>query len=508
MLFNSYEFIFVFLPAVLIVYYLAARRSPEAAIGWTIAASFAFYSWWNIPFALIPALSILFNYQLGCAILRASQERSRWLFIAGLIGNLAVLGYYKYADFLLSQFGRTGAASAPFVPLALSFTTFVQIAFLADARRRAIDKLSFGPYALFVSFFPHLIAGPIVRWNELGPQIFDSRTYAPQWPNIAAGLTFFTFGLAKKVVLADGISVHVNPVFDAAAQGQALPIAAAWAGTTGYALQLYFDFSGYSDMAIGLGLLFNLRLPINFDSPYRAGSLTDFWRRWHISLSRFLRDYLYIPLGGNRRGPLRRAANLLLTMTLAGLWHGAGWTFVLWGAMHGLGLVVNHAWRDARARLGMISPLPGGKIVGWLLTFAFVLFGWVLFRSASLDAALLMLNSMIGLAGAPPAQVLHLDHDQWIISKGLVTEAWLREWFGAHWSVRGTVWTLGLLAFALVCPNSARLMRYHDDVGAAPPRRARLAWRPSPLWLLAVAVILLFTIGQIGRVKEFLYYQF
>ena len=264
------------------------------------------------------------------------------------MANLAVLGWFKYGDFLLSIVeGRR--PNAPEVPLALSFTTFVQIAFLVDVWRRR-GSVNFPAYAMFVAFFPHLIAGPIVRWDELGPQLRDRARYRPDWNNIALGLTIFCLGLAKKVLIADSLSPHVGPVFDAAARGEALTAAAAWGAAYAYTAQLYFDFSGYSDMAVGLGLLFNLRLPINFAAPLRATSIIDLWRRWHISLSRFLRDFVYVPLGGAAGGPARRTTNLFLTMVIGGLWHGANWTFVLWGAFHGILLAINHAWRQWRGR--------------------------------------------------------------------------------------------------------------------------------------------------------------
>ena len=266
--------------------------------------------------------------------------------ILGICANMAVLIYFKYADFLLSIV--TGMpAGAPKVPLALSFTTFVQIAFLVDVwRRREVGR--FDQYSMFVAFFPHLIAGPIVRWTELGPQIAEPARYRVDWNNVALGLTIFLFGLAKKMLIADPLGEFVAPVFDAAARGEAVTAAAAWGGALAYSGQLYFDFSGYSEMAIGLGLLFNLRLPINFAAPFRATSIVDFWRRWHVSLSRFLRDFVYVPLGGSRRGPSRTAVNLVATMTIGGLWHGAGWTFIAWGAWNGVLLAVNHRWRQWR----------------------------------------------------------------------------------------------------------------------------------------------------------------
>src|SRR5436305_7019527 len=362
MLFNSSEFIFVFLPLAVLLHFLLARWNVVIAVMGTTVVSLLFYAWWKPPFVLLPILSILANFALAQAMRHASETTARRILILGIAANLFVLGWFKYADFVMSiAEGRQPAA--PEVPLALSFTTFVQIAFLVDIWRRR-ERINFPIYAMFVSFFPHLIAGPIVRWDELGRQLRDKCNYRVDWNNIALGLTIFCLGLVKKVLIADQLSPHVGPVFDAAARGEALTVAAAWGAAYAYTAQLYFDFSGYSDMAVGLGLLFNLRLPINFAAPLRAASIIDLWRRWHISLSRFLRDFVYVPLGGAAGGPARRTINLFLTMVLGGLWHGANWTFVLWGAFHGMLLALNHGWRQWRGRR---MPTRAGRLAGWCM---------------------------------------------------------------------------------------------------------------------------------------------
>ena len=348
MLFNSSEFIFVFLPFAVLLHFALARWSVTAAVSATTLTSLLFYAWWNPPFVLLPVLSIAANFLIAQAMRGSDEGTARRLLIIGIVANLAVLGWFKYGDFLLSIVeGRR--PNAPEVPLALVVHDLradrIPGRCLAAARQRELSA-----YAMFVAFFPHLIAGPIVRWDELGPQLRDRARYRPDWNNIALGLTIFCLGLAKKVLIADSLSPHVGPVFDAAARGEALTAAAAWGAAYAYTAQLYFDFSGYSDMAVGLGLLFNLRLPINFAAPLRATSIIDLWRRWHISLSRFLRDFVYVPLGGAAGGPARRTTNLFLTMVIGGLWHGANWTFVLWGAFHGVLLAVNHAWRQWRGR--------------------------------------------------------------------------------------------------------------------------------------------------------------
>jgi alginate O-acetyltransferase complex protein AlgI len=316
MLFNSLEFLYLFLPLAVGLHFLAARWSVILAVLLTTFSSFFFYAWWKPPYVVLPVLSILCNYWLARKILQVDAKAGRRIMLVGIAGNLLVLGYFKYFDFLLSIVEQRNPTVLD-VPLALSFTTFVQIAFLVQLTRNR-TPISFSRYALFVSFFPHLIAGPIVRWTELGPQLADRLRYRVNWNNVALGLTIFCIGLAKKVVYADNLAPHVATVFDAAATGKSVTAAAAWGASVAYSLQLYFDFSGYSDMAVGLGLLFNFRLPINFAAPFRATSIIDLWRRWHITLSRFLRDFVYVPLGGKKDGAIRRSVNLLLTMVIGG----------------------------------------------------------------------------------------------------------------------------------------------------------------------------------------------
>src|SRR5260370_15077925 len=346
MLFNSLEVIFLFLPVVVFAHFTLARWSMDAAVLGTAIASLVFYAWWNPPFVALPIASLLINFQIACWISGAESAASRRWLIAGILGNLLVLCYFKYADSLVSIVDGHKPV-APNVPLALSFTTFVEIAFLVEVHRRRIN-MRFGRYALFVAFFPHLIAGPIVRWSNLGRQLDDPARYRVNWDNIARGLTIFIFGLVKKVLLADQLSRHVAVAFDAASTGDPITTFGAWAAAFAFIIQIYFDFSGYSDMAVGLGLLFNFRLPINFAAPFRSTNLFDFWRRWHITLMRFLRDFVYYPLGSGRPGPLRRSAALMVTLILAGLLRGAAWTFVIWGAYHGVLLLLTMLWQTLR----------------------------------------------------------------------------------------------------------------------------------------------------------------
>jgi alginate O-acetyltransferase complex protein AlgI len=506
MLFNSIEFIFVFLPAAVAIHFGLARWSIAAAVVGTTVSSLVFYMWWNPPYVALPIASIAANFWLARVMAAVEKVPARHLLIAGIVANVLVLAYYKYADFLLAVVHGTKAAP-PNVPLALSFTTFVQIAFLVDVYRRRIP-LDFARYSLFVSFFPHLIAGPIVRWNNLGRQLNDVSRFRLDWNNIALGLTIFTFGLAKKVLIADRLSPHIAPVFDAAAMGEPVTAVAAWGAALAFTGQIYFDFSGYSDMAIGLGLLFNFRLPLNFAAPLRSTSLIDFWRRWHITLSQFLRDYIYGPLTFGRPATWWRATAVMLTMVLAGVWHGAGWTFVIWGAYHGALLLVNAAWQQAVPAWGQSTR--AGQAMGWLLTFTAFTVGAAFFRAADIDASRHLLTAMIGLGNAPVPESLTLPWDRWAISRGYFSEHFARYWFGTTWSMVAMVWTIGALAIALLMPDTMEFVGYKEGEAQSDWRRnvGVLAWRPS-LLAAGVVIILFFEVfSRLGEVSEFLYYQF
>ena len=464
MLYNSFEFILVFLPASLLLYFGAAAVSRGLANGVLCAVSLAFYAWWDFhrgriegrPWwdwhnwhnLLVLTGSILLNFVAGALIKRRASKPA---LVLGIAVNLAVLGYFKYANFALFNFsaltGRTFSPLSVALPLGISFFTFTQIAFLVDCYRGLAKELDLTRYVLFVTFFPHLIAGPIVHHSQLMPQF--STELSKRWnpSNVHAGLAFFTLGLFKKVAIADGVAPWANAVFDSAG---APGFFDAWRGALAYTMQLYFDFSGYSDMAIGLALLFNVRLPDNFDAPYRATSIADFWRRWHITLSRFLRDYLYIPLGGNRLGEGRRRINLLITMLLGGIWHGAGWTFAIWGLYHGLLLAGQRAWE----KRGKTLPVALAR----LLTFLAVVVGWVVFRAPSVSKAGSMLEGMAGLNGL--GEVAHST--PWVVLGALVlfvnVAPTTKQWIESHelnaWRAVG----LGILFFlALMLMRTALL---------------------------------------------------
>ncbi len=394
MLFNSYEFIFFFLPFTFFIYfYLLNKRLIIGAKGFLVFASLFFYSWWNIAYLPLILTSMLFNYIIGNSLnenFKKVKVSKKALLTFGIIVNLSLLGYFKYTDFFIENFNLAFDGSVPLLhlalPLAISFFTFQQIAYLVDSYRGETSEYDFLNYALFVTFFPQLIAGPIVHHKEMMPQFASRWNLAKNYKNIAAGLFIFSIGLFKKVVIADTFAVWATNGFDKA---EVLNLFEAWATSLSYTFQLYFDFSGYTDMAIGAALLFNIRLPINFNSPYKALNIQDFWRRWHITLSRFLKDYIYIPLGGNRKGSFRTYNNLLATFILGGIWHGAGWTFVFWGLLHGMALVVHRLYSN----LNFHMP----RVLAWFITFNFINIAWVFFRAKEWDDALKVLGGMFSL---------------------------------------------------------------------------------------------------------------
>ena len=503
MLFNSPEFIFVFLPAAVVLHFGLARWSPRAAVVGTTVSSLLFYAWWKPPFVVLPVASILVNYGVARCMVAADQIGARHWFIVGVCANLVVLCYFKYTDFLLSIVDGHRAAP-PNVPLALSFTTFVQIAFLHHIyRRRTLPDLTI--YSLFVAFFPHLIAGPIVRWENLGRQLDDKTRYRLNWDNVALGLTIFVLGLVKKILIADPLSPYVATVFDAAEQGHPLTAIAAWGGTFAFATQIYFDFSGYSDMAVGLGLLFNFRLPINFAAPLRSVNMFELWRRWHITLSQLARDLVYIPLSVGRDSTVIRSFNLVLTMTLIGIWHGAGWTFVAWGAYNGVLLVINQVWHWLRGHVGRGTPV--GRFFAASLTFTAFASGLAFFRATDIQASWHLIVAMAGFGQAIP-QASQLD--AWAIANGYLTADIAASWFGAYWSLRATIWTAFAILIVAVVPDTMEVTGYKE--GEVPTRWRRnpgvLAWRPSPIALALIATAFVAIFFRIGAVQDFLYYQF
>ena len=452
MLFTTATFAFLFLPIVLVGYYLLGARSQRLTALWLFVASLFFYGYWLPEFTLLLLVSIAGNFACGLAIARANGRTEpagktvagkAWL-VAGIVFNLGLLGYFKYANFFVDNlnavFGTGWDLGKVILPIGISFYSFTQIAYLVDLWRGLVHEQAPVRYGLFVSFFPQLVAGPVLHHSQMMPQFAQASVYRFDAANFSGGLMIFAIGLFKKIVLADGVAPYADAVF-VPADGGAMPTPAeAWIGALAYTAQLYFDFSAYSDMAIGLAWMFNIRIPYNFNSPYKALSITDFWRRWHMTLSTFLRDYLYVPLGGNRRGKVRRYVNLGLTMVLGGLWHGAGWTFVLWGTLHGAYLMVNHAFRAATERLGLADRLDRSRAFAagsWALTFVCVVVAWVFFRAQTFDGAVRIVSAMFGVADGAPAA----GPNVLLWNAGLPSDTAIG-------------WLAALLAMAVLLPNS------------------------------------------------------
>ncbi|MEM7167732.1 MAG: MBOAT family protein [Planctomycetota bacterium] len=485
MLFNSYVFICAFLPILVLGYFLLARvAGKRTALGYLIAGSLFYYAWWEPSYVWLILFSSVFNYGVGVILGRAAPGRLRYTaLVCGIATNLGLLAYYKYVGLLQETletlFGFDLGLGAIVLPLAVSFFTFQQIAFLVDAYRGETREYDFLDYLLFVTFFPQLIAGPIVHHKEMLPQFEEQRRVRIDGSNLAIGLALFTFGLAKKVLVADSVAGAATQVFGMADGGQTPDAMTAWVGTLAYTVQIYFDFSGYSDMAIGLGRIFGIRLPLNFNSPYKAASIVDFWRRWHMTLSRFLRDYLYIPLGGSRRGgAARRYANLMVTMLLGGLWHGAGWTFVVWGGLHGCYLVINHMWSQRRPDAANSGAL--AVVAKRTLTLGAVALAWVFFRAETFSGAGAVLSGLVGLGTE------RISFSIWVLAAiglGLVA-----------------TWTL---------PNSQEFVgRFDPALGFRPCKDAWWQWRPSISWGIVLGLLFSTSLICISRYSEFIYFQF
>lgn len=509
MVFSSLEFIYLFLPPVFLVFLVLRHLQWEKGIiWWLIIASLAFYAWWSLTHLILLLASVGINYLLHRIIL---DKKSKSVLALGIVANLATLAYFKYADFMIGNFNMVTGAEAPLIhlvlPLAISFFTFQQIAFLYDTYVGHIAECDFAKYCLFVVFFPQLIAGPIVMQKHTIPQftlaVFQKRLFV----NLSVGGTLFVIGLFKKIVLADGVGPIATAIFSLAETGEVVPMEAAWIGTIAYSFQIYFDFSGYCDMALGLARIFGIRLPLNFNSPYKALNIVDFWSRWHITLSTFLRNFLYIPLGGNRKGPVRRYVNLAATMLLGGLWHGASWNFVFWGLLHGVYLSVNHAWSsfvtgrsNGDDRPPLLPPVIS-RILSQSLTLLMVMIAWVFFRAESFTGAWAMIDGMFGLSEYP-------DMKLW----------------ATVMPDRGLFWSAVVLLTMVVVwmPNSVEIARHYRPVigakkfikkafGLSHYLRENIQWRPSVRWSSALLIVGLVSLTQIYRLvelTEFIYFNF
>jgi alginate O-acetyltransferase complex protein AlgI len=529
MLFNSHEFLFVFLPVTLLGFYWLGRVSRQAAILWLIATSLIFYGWWRPLNILIIGPSVIVNYLLASFLLRLSQSGeqftlSRLVLIAGILFNVLFLGFFKYADFAYGTINDVFNANLVLLhvilPLGISFITFQKIAFLIDVQAGRVKAFTFREYCTFVLFFPQLIAGPIVHFREMMPQ-FAAATCRFDKENFAVGLTLLVFGLFKKVVLADNIAPLITPIYEHSAAGGHTPLLLAWMAAVGFTLQVYFDFSGYTDMALGLGRFFGIKLPPNFNSPLKASSIIDFWLRWHMTLTRFLTAYIYNPLvlsltrrrlekgrpGFAGRNPTVGAfisllmVPLITTMFISGLWHGAGYGFIIFGLMHGAYLVINHGWRvyaahrwrDRAAYARWMGP------VGFVLTFIGVATAMLFFRALTVASAVDLVKGVFGLNG------LALPHGAAAIAATYGTD--IKE---------AAKWIAILLFIALVCPNSLQILApYEPALGWKPQSTAPVlgrfripAWGPSLPWAVATSVAAAAAIFYAGGPSEFLYWQF
>lgn len=514
MLFNSYSFILAYLPITVLGFFLVGRFGKAAGAGWLALCSLFFYGWWDYRYVFLLLASITLNFTLGRYIARNSgnSKAKRTLGVA-VAANLVLLGYYKYADFFLSSTNAILGTDWPILglvlPIGISFFTFTQIAFLVDAYAGKVTEYRFIYYVLFVTYFPHLIAGPVLHHREMMPQFDEDRNYRPSKANFAIGITIFAIGLAKKVLIADNLAGYASPVFES--QAAAPTFFEAWGGVLAYSFQLYFDFSGYSDMAIGLSRLLGIRLPLNFNSPYKSQNIAEFWRRWHMTLSRFLRDYLYIPLGGNRHGAVRRQFNLVTTMVLGGLWHGAGWNFAIWGGLHGAFLVANQLWQKLASRFTWnISPRFGG-VLGMTLTFFAVVIAWVYFRSPDLTTANRLVLAMFGQSGVfLPEPIMSRLGPIKPILEGLGVGVYLG---GGAKFVWAWCWIAVGATIAFLAPNTQEIMSNFDPalVDERPVRcnpTRYTAWLPHRGHAVAVGLLLALGFLALSRPTEFLYFQF
>jgi D-alanyl-lipoteichoic acid acyltransferase DltB (MBOAT superfamily) len=542
MLFNSAEFLFVFLPVTLSGFYLLGTISRTSALRWLIIASLVFYAWWRPVNVLIITPSIAVNFTLAWILLRLSEREgsrsaSKVVVLLGILFNVVFLGVFKYTDFISGTindvFGANLVLRHIILPLGISFITFQKIAFLIDVQAGRVKSFTLQDYCIFVLFFPQLIAGPIVHYREMMPQ-FHAASCRFDKENVAVGLTLLLFGLFKKVVFADNIALYVTPIYEHSAAGDGTSLFLAWMAAIGFTLQIYFDFSGYTDMALGLARFFGIRLPQNFDSPLRASSIIDFWLRWHMTLTRFLTAYIYNPLllwltrrrlakglpvfgGGNTT--VGAFIYLLMfptviTMLVSGLWHGAGYGFIVWGLIHGFYLTINHAWRvfaarvwrDRRKYVRVMKPF------GFILTFVSVIIAMVFFRSATMTSAIDLVKGIIGLNGIGLPRDL-FDHlgplAERLRAVGVVAESWGFQDFG-----KTAIWIFVLMFVALACPNTLQILARYEPALGVKSQSTKLAigsfveWDASLPWALAVSAIAAIAIYSMGGPSEFLYWQF
>ena len=468
--------------------------------------SIIFYSWSSpIEHTLVLLGSVIFNYCIGRKITQLYEtsqgQLCRWILATGVTLNICGLGYFKYSGFIAANLGAYTFFSHVVLPLGISFFTFTQIAYLVDASRGLAKEYNLVHYFLFVTYFPHLIAGPILHHKEMMPQFNRSHIFNFRLDNFSIGFSIFVIGLAKKLLLADQVAPIADATFNSAGSGLTLTITEAWLGSLAYTIQIYFDFSAYSDMAIGISRILGIRLPINFASPYKAVSIIDFWHRWHMTLSRFLRDYLYIPLGGNRNGSARRFINLIITMILGGLWHGAGWTFIVWGGLHGVYLCINHLWRN-------FFPSPP-RVIALSITFISVVTAWVFFRAETIDQGFIVLQSMFGFKGLSLPKIggqifgLLETNQTYIRFDGMFNN-------GVFDDPIKTIYTIFTMLFIIWgFPNTQQLFeRYRPALIHLRDSNPIFRWQPKLIWCAYLSVIFVVSVFAISEDSPFLYFRF
>ena len=513
MLFNSLEYLLFFLPISVIVFQLLSRvPGTDRQIVWLVIASLYFYASWKPIFLLLIMASVVINFTLGRVLIGVKQEHARLWLMAGVWLNLGLLGYFKYTGFFIDGLNALGQWWIPMpkitLPLAISFFTFQQIAYLVDVYRKECQEYRFSHYALFVLFFPQLIAGPIVHHKEIMPQFLKQRPQSQLPTDLTIGITFIAVGLFKKVIMADSLALIADPVFDSAAGDNPINSVDALLAIFAFSFQIYFDFSGYTDIAIGSARLFGIILPENFSSPYKSQSIIEIWRRWHMTLSRFLRDYLYFPLGGNRAGAINRYRNLLITMLLGGLWHGAAWTFVIWGGLHGFYLCCNHAWRALVARIGLRETFdhPLFRPVFVMITFLAWSVAMAFFRAADLPTALRIIQSaFIHLSTAPALELAGVFGDGIIARLAATTNIPLAGYFGNY----ALLLTAAILCWAM--PNTQQFLSNYQPVittAKTPLKQGLLVWKPDLRFAVLTALLLSISMMNISSLSRFIYFQF
>ncbi len=513
MLFNSYIFIFLFLPAIWALYWLLRPLSQNAGLAVLTLASLFFYGYWDWRFLPLLMGSILINFLIGQRLHRSAlpdARRRAWLAL-GIVFDLGLLGFFKYMNFFsevsAQLFDAPLLSFRILLPIGISFFTFQQITYLVDACRGKADRYSLLHYALFVSFFPQLIAGPIVHHSEMMPQF--RKIPRPDWFAAAAGLSLFIAGLFKKLVLADNIAPVASAVFAAADAGQPVSFAESWGAVTAFSFQMYFDFSGYSDMAIGLALMFGIRLPLNFNSPYKALTISEYWQRWNMTLGRFLREYLYLPLGGSRGGDLITMRNMMIVMFVSGFWHGAGWGFILWGILNGFWLWCNFLSARFHAAIGMPGQSLIPRPVARLMMFAAVTFGWAFFKPETLGGIQTMAGTLLGMGGLtlPATFEPLLGQLAGAVSTLGFDFAGPNHVGLGDWALRALP-LLGLSSVIVwALPNTNQIFLSADrgfDTGPA----ARLAWSPGRMGFAAVSGTFVLALLFASSISEFLYFQF